>query len=448
MKLLPSNLQIGHGLHALRANISLHVVQSLKAVVLATVGFASIPVVAQEVVYEHNFSSGLGIFSDAGRVTMGSYGVRLRGGASSSIVSSAITIGDVDTVTISYSRSMSGLDAGETAVARYSFNGVNFTDLESVRSGSGAISYDIPANGSQLYLQFSLNASSYFESYTISSVTIESENGDPGDPGDPGNCSANSLSPGETNRTLYVNGTRRSYILNVPRSYNGQTPVPLVLDFHPLSADADYQRDNSGTNSLSEQEGFIVAYPDGIDNAWNFGPCCTESRSVDDVGFARQVVEDISANGCIDESRVYAMGYSNGGGLSHYLACNAADMVAAVAPAAFDLVEEAACNPIRPISVYMSRGRFDFIVPFDGGRSTPPTGYNLDPIHFLGAEETFNEWGDINSCSSTTSLSSSCDLHRNCDGGVEVVLCTERFGGHSGWDAGEAWDFLKTQSLD
>ena len=113
-----------------------------------------------------------------------------------------------------------------------------------------------------------------------------------------------------------------------------QDPVPLVLDWHGLGSSGAGQEAISGYKALSDQEGFIIAWPDGIDQAWNIGPCCTTSRSVDDLGFARAIVDDVKKRVCIDPKRVYADGYSMGGGMSHYLACNAADIFAAVAPSA------------------------------------------------------------------------------------------------------------------
>ncbi len=269
------------------------------------------------------------------------------------------------------------------------------------------------------------------------------------DPTPPGAaCDSNQLSPGTTTRTITIDGQRREYILHVPRSYTGQNEVPLLLDFHALSSGADYQSRNSGTADVANNEGFIVAYPQGIDNAWNIGPCCTESRRVDDIGFARQLVDTISAQACIDEKRVYATGYSNGGGMSYKLACDAADKFAAVAPAAFDMIEELDCRPERPVSVFASRGQRDFIVPFEGGRSTPPTRYRLDPIHFLGAEGSFERWGELNSCSGQPqSIGNSCESYNNCAGGTEVVLCTSRLGGHRAWDAEQSWNFLKNHTL-
>lgn len=269
----------------------------------------------------------------------------------------------------------------------------------------------------------------------------------PGDPGTPGLCADDNLQPGQHQRSLTIDGQRRQYILHVPRSYTGDREVPLLLDFHALHTSSGYQLDNSGTQQVANQQNIIVAYPQGIDNAWNLGPCCTESRTVNDVGFAREIVEQVSAEACVDRKRVYATGYSNGGGMAYILACRAADMFAAVAPAAFDMISEVQCNPSRPISVFAHRGRLDAIVPYRGGPSTPPTGYDLDPITFLGAEGSFERWSDLNSCGGSSSIGNNCVASGNCAGGVENVLCTARLGSHSPWDAQTSWDFLKQHSL-
>lgn len=264
-------------------------------------------------------------------------------------------------------------------------------------------------------------------------------------------CSAGfALPAGVTKHTIDVDGMSRDYQLHVPSTYSGEREVPLILDFHGIFMGPVLQRWVSNTDDLSEDQGIIVAYPDGIDNAWNVGPCCTESREIDDVAFAKAVVEDISARACINEKRVYAMGYSNGGGLSHYLACHAADTFAAVAPAAFDLLEEnqEACDPVRPMPVYSYRGRTDPIVPYEGGESTPPTlTYDLDPIHFMGAQATFERWGEINNCSEPPAdIGNGCMAYSGCDGDAEVVLCSDD-SGHGTWDAYRAWDFLKNHQL-
>ena len=273
---------------------------------------------------------------------------------------------------------------------------------------------------------------------------------DPVVPNPGGSCSgAGTLRPGETRHTIQVNGVARSYLLHVPRSHDGRADVPLVLDWHGLMLAGSIQRLLSGYAELSEKEGFIVAFPDGIDAAWNVGPCCTFSRDVDDVAFARAIVADIERQGCIDAKRVYSTGYSNGGGMSMHLACNAADLFAAVAPAAFDLLipEEQPCNPSRPITVINFRGLDDFIVPYEGGASSPPNGLPTT-IHFLGAQATFDFWKEANGCTGASTTANGCETYANCQGGVQTTLCTtDGQGGHLPGDPKLGWNVLKQYTL-
>jgi polyhydroxybutyrate depolymerase len=262
-------------------------------------------------------------------------------------------------------------------------------------------------------------------------------------------CPASSLPPGDTSRTLQVNGTARSYKLHIPKSYTGKGAVPFVIDWHSLMGNAAGQERLSGYRALSDQEGFIVAWPTGIDQAWNVGPCCTKSRAVDDVAFAKAIVADVKARACVDAKRVYSTGYSMGGGMSHHLACNAADVFAAVAPAAFDLLadDEQPCTPKRPITVISFRGTADPIVPYAGGSSRPPNGLNVT-IHFLGAEKTFQKWAQLNGCTGTaTTTAGGCRTYTQCKEGSEVTLCTKQGGSHEPGDAKLGWQMLKKHPM-
>ena len=252
---------------------------------------------------------------------------------------------------------------------------------------------------------------------------------------------------GDTVGSIDIAGARRTYIVHVPPRYTGETPVPLLVDLHGLFGNGQGQLRGSGTAAVADREGFISVYPDGIDNAWNIGPCCTQDRKVDDVGFMRALVEKLTMEACIDRTRVYATGVSMGGGMSHYLACEAADTFAAVAPAAFDLLEENTCKPSRPISVLSARGTSDAIVPYSGGASTPPNGVPTT-IHFRGAEGTFREWARINGCTGSPGQSyDTCQSYTECKGSVEVTLCTEKNGRHTYGDPERSWKMLSKHSL-
>lgn len=138
-------------------------------------------------IYQENFSAGLGGFTASGSVTTGSYGVRLRGGSSggSEITSSAISTSGFSNITLSFDRTTSGLDLGETAIAAYSTNGATFTTVESVRSAAGRVTFNLgagAANQASVILRFRVNASSVFETLTVANIVLAGDGGNP-DPG-------------------------------------------------------------------------------------------------------------------------------------------------------------------------------------------------------------------------------------------------------------------------
>jgi len=260
------------------------------------------------------------------------------------------------------------------------------------------------------------------------------------------------LKPGTTRETIEVDGLSRTYWLTVPDGYDRAIPAPLLLELHGLGLDGQAMMDPTYSSwaSVTARENIVHVRPDGIDSAWNVGPCCTRERTVDDVGFLRAIVERVSGQGCIDRRRVYASGYSMGGGMSHYLACHASDVFAAVAPAAFDLLEENKdeCKPSRPITEISFRGTEDPIVYARPHESTPPTqlisGYELPPIHFLGPEGTFEFWAQTNGCTGMpVADAGGCRTYDSCAQGVEVTLCLKEGGGHDPPDAERAWQTLK-----
>jgi polyhydroxybutyrate depolymerase len=234
--------------------------------------------------------------------------------------------------------------------------------------------------------------------------------------------------------------------LHVPAKYDGTKPVPLVVDFHPIGGTGAGEKGSSPYQALTDAEGVITVYPNGksgpMGGAWNVGPCCV--KNVDDVAFAKALVAEVEKIACIDPKRVYAVGFSMGGGMSHYAACHAADVFAAVAPAAFDLLKENvdACKPSRPITVISFRSTGDGVVPYSGGASSVVSGM---PINFLGAKATLAAWAKLNECTGTASAedSNGCSTYSTCKGGVQVTLCTKQGGSHEAGNASVGWPLLK-----
>ncbi len=263
-------------------------------------------------------------------------------------------------------------------------------------------------------------------------------------------CSGPALPVGDSNQAVMVDGERRSFVLHVPSTYDGTTPVPLVVDFHGVGGSGMNERATSPYPAALDPEGVIMAFPDGLagpaGTAWNVGPCCV--ADVDDVAFARALVDHVETMACIDASRVYAVGVLTGGGMVHYLACHAADVFAAVAPAAFDLLEENVddCVPPRAISVISFRGTADSRVPYEGGPSSLVPGM---PLTFLGAQGTFEKWAEIDGCVGSPSPedANGCASYSDCSDGAEVVLCTQQGGREEPGDPAVAWPVLARHTL-
>ena len=263
-------------------------------------------------------------------------------------------------------------------------------------------------------------------------------------------CSMPVLPSGDSSQTVAVGSVNRTYVLHVPAAYDGKKLVPLVVDFHGIGESGSSERASSPYPAALDSEGVIMAFPDGLKGpagtGWNVGPCCV--TGVDDVAFTRAVVAQIATTACIDPTRVYAVGVLTGGGMAHYVACHAADVFAAAAPAAFDLLAENVndCLPSRPITVISFRGTADSRVPYDGGPSSLVPGM---PITFLGAQGTFDAWARIDGCTGAASQADSngCASHAGCQSAVEVILCTKQGGHEDPGDPSIAWPVLKRHTL-
>jgi DNA-binding beta-propeller fold protein YncE len=128
------------------------------------------------------------------------------------------------------------------------------------------------------------------------------------------------LTPGDHRRTLVFGGQSRIYDVHVPPGYDGSTALPLVLDFHGFQVNPTLQAAVSGWRSLADSENFIVAYPLGLFGrpeapevdtsngpSFNGGPLCcglAVRQRIDDVGFARAIVEAVSSEANVDRARV------------------------------------------------------------------------------------------------------------------------------------------------
>jgi polyhydroxybutyrate depolymerase len=248
------------------------------------------------------------------------------------------------------------------------------------------------------------------------------------------------LQPGDTSRSLSFGGLQRTYLLHVPLGYSASTPTPLILAFHGLSLNAEEMVRISGLSEQADRSGFIVVYPNGTGQAqsWNSGHCCGEAakNNVDDVGFVRVLIKEVSAIAAIDPKRIYATGFSNGAIFTYWLACELSDQIAAFGPVAATqmLDDQQACHPGRAVPVIHFHGTADRLNAYIGGQTAAG-------FEFVSVPDAIGFWKQNNSCPAqgqvTESGSITHEVYTPCAQNSAVELYTIVNGEHA-WPGGEA----------
>lgn len=251
-------------------------------------------------------------------------------------------------------------------------------------------------------------------------------------------CARNVPTPADTTHTLTHDGIERTYILHLPSSYDENKPAPLVLSFHGGAGNAENQRRVSGFNELADKEGFIVVYPNGTGKlkdkilTWNGGTCCgyAVTNQIDDVGFIRALIAELQSQYNIDPKRIYATGLSNGGIMSYRLACDAADIFAAIGPVA-GTQNYIRCEPSEPVSVIHFHGTDDTHLPYGGGSGDD----SIAGVVFKSVDETMDFWLTFNLCNPTPTTETFDDIqhetYSGCANEIKVELYTILGGKHA-----------------
>lgn len=184
-------------------------------------------------------------------------------------------------------------------------------------------------------------------------------------------------------------GIRRNYIIFLPSDLH--PGMPLVLNLHGYGSDAVQQMNYSAMNSVADTAGFIVVYPNAMENRWNSGISDSPRwpvPGVDDVSFIEALIDTMHVNYEIDLHRVFSCGMSNGGFMSFKLACELSQRISAAASVTGVISEGTAldCDPQRRIPILHIHGTHDRTVPYDG------------TFGWYGVKETANHWAGLFGC--------------------------------------------------
>ncbi len=198
--------------------------------------------------------------------------------------------------------------------------------------------------------------------------------------------------------TVNVDGMNRTFQCHLPVGYKSLKNMPVVLVFHGLQLNGSLMMLISNFNPVSDRNGFVVVYGDGVGKAWDDG----RGRGIDDVAYVCKVLDKVASTVSVDKRRVYACGISNGGYFSQLLACAIPDKLAAIGVVGSTLTQQAAshCHSSRSMPI----------------------------MFFLGTNDPLIAWGSQSSGTAREELGELADMVGVSKiGGVESALA--RFGG-------------------
>ena len=166
------------------------------------------------------------------------------------------------------------------------------------------------------------------------------------------------IETGKMTKQLVVNNTNREYIIYVPENFTGTSSLPLLLSFHGLSSNMNFNYDYTNFSELAERENFIVVHPNGIDNRWT-----VSATNNPDIDFIEALLDQLENDYNIASNRIYSTEMSNGGNFSFTLACGLNDRIAAIASVTELMLQMAIgdCIPSRPLAVLHIHGTEDLI---------------------------------------------------------------------------------------
>jgi poly(3-hydroxybutyrate) depolymerase len=242
-------------------------------------------------------------------------------------------------------------------------------------------------------------------------------------------------------KSIQSGGTNREYILRVPDNYDENQPYRLIMAYHWLNGNAS-QVANGGEGGSTDdpyyglwdlaEDSTIFVAPEGLNAGWGND----QGRDVD---LTDAILDEVLGDLCIDTSRIFATGFSFGGGMSYALACERADVFRGVA--LYAGAQLSGCNGgTTPIAYFHAHGANDTVLNISQGRGLRDNYVNVNGCTPQNPPEP-----GVNSGTHT------CTSYEGCTDGYPVRWCAHG-GGHNptekdqgqakSWVPGEAWTFI------
>ena len=266
-----------------------------------------------------------------------------------------------------------------------------------------------------------------------------------------------------TEMCMYFDGLERCWLTLLPSTYTVNESYPLVVDMHVYTGTNYNMYNYSDWNRISEEHGVIIAYPQGHENSWNAGWCCGVAHDIgiDDVGFILNMIELISTNYSVDDSKIYASGHSNGCAMTQKLANEASHIFAAGGCMALYLLEDEDPS-FSPTPIIEVHGILDVVIPYSNSHSSSVI-FDSSLVGDEGALQNIANWANMNGCSGTfpemieENSDYSVQGYTDCNEDVEVLLVTLHLADHNPYPSANptgidttqmVWDFMDRFTLE
>ncbi|MEO0420868.1 MAG: PHB depolymerase family esterase [Pseudomonadota bacterium] len=244
---------------------------------------------------------------------------------------------------------------------------------------------------------------------------------------------------------IFIDFGRGPEAVHLPPQIESEEPLPLVMMLHGYGSSALLTDIYLGFTAEADRRGFILIKPNGrVDvfgnRFWNATPaCCQYFGESNDSAYLRRVIDTLAQRFAIDEGRIYVTGHSNGGFMSHRMACDHADRIAAIAGIAGATWADpgANCTPSEPVAALQIHGTADFTILYNGGCLA---GLGCYP----SARFSAYSWAVLNGCDLVPDTAeeqrdfttggageeTTLQAYPNCDAGGAAALWTLTAGGH------------------
>lgn len=182
-------------------------------------------------------------------------------------------------------------------------------------------------------------------------------------------------------KTFLVNGQERQALIFEPQIKSEKTPILFVFHGHGGNMNFAAKRINFQDYYKEAVVVFMqglpgrkvpIIDPTGTKNGWQINPGEQENR---DILFFDEVLKQLSNEGTIDKQKIFLVGHSNGARFVNVLWKERGEKITAIITVSAQggmMIREA-----KPISVWMSMGKKDSIVPFKNQEMSIPIVENI-----------------------------------------------------------------------